>query len=125
MIRATSPKIVAVLPASILGSDGAATQSMPDKENGRYALSPASDGVVRFDTRTGAVSTCSHRGAGRACYSIPDERAALDAEIGRLQTENDKVRAELEKLKARLGAGAPADGQSGGGLAKVALAERQ
>jgi hypothetical protein len=111
MIRATSPKFVAVLAASILGAGGAAAQSMPDKENGRYALSPASDGVIRLDTRTGAVSTCSNSGAGWACYSIPDERAALDAEIGRLQTENDKVKAELEKLKAQLAAAAPTDGK--------------
>jgi len=111
MIRATSPKFVAVLAISILGAGGAAAQSMPDKENGRYALSPTADGVIRLDTRTGAVSTCNNSGAGWACYSIPDERAALDAEIGRLQTENEKVKAELEKLKAQLAAAAPTDGK--------------
>ena len=111
MIRATSPKFVAVLAVSILGAGGAAAQSMPDKENGRYALSPTTDGVIRLDTRTGAVSTCSNSSAGWACYSIPDERAALDAEIGRLQAENEKLKAELEKLKAQLAAAAPTDGK--------------
>jgi hypothetical protein len=68
---------------------------MPDSENGRYALSPVGDGVIRLDTRTGAVSTCSNTGTGWACYAVPDERAALDAEIGRLQADNEKLKAEL------------------------------
>jgi hypothetical protein len=79
-----------------LGGEGAvAAQAMPDSENGRYALSPVADGVIRLDTRTGAVSTCSNTGAGWACYAVPDERAALDAEIGRLQADNEKLKAEL------------------------------
>src|SRR6267378_6192887 len=70
-------------------------QSMPDSENGRYALSPVADGVLRLDTRTGTVSTCNNTGAGWACYAVPDERAALDAEIGRLQADNEKLKTEL------------------------------
>ena len=84
------------------GGIGGAAESMPDSENGRYTLSPVADGVVRLDTRTGAVSTCSNAGAGWACYSVPDERAALDAEIGRLQADNEKSKTELEKSKADL-----------------------
>ena len=68
---------------------------MPDTENGRYALSPVADGVIRLDTRTGAVSTCTNTGTGWACYAVPDERAALDAEIGRLQADNEKLKAQL------------------------------
>jgi hypothetical protein len=68
---------------------------MPDSENGRYTLSPVADGVVRLDTRTGTVSTCNNSGIGWACYAVPDERAALDAEIGRLQADNEKLKAEL------------------------------
>ncbi|HEX9471184.1 MAG TPA: hypothetical protein VF957_16750 [Bradyrhizobium sp.] len=68
---------------------------MPDTENGRYALSTVTDGVVRLDTRTGTVSTCSNNGNGWACYAVPDERAALDAEIGRLQADNEKLKAQL------------------------------
>src|ERR1035441_7468238 len=79
-----------------LGGIGAAVaQSTPDTENGRYALSPVADGVLRLDTRTGAVSTCTNTGTGWACYMVPDERAALDAEIGRLQADNEKLKAEI------------------------------
>ncbi len=111
MIRATSPRFAIVLSLLILGAGGAPAQSMPDNENGRYALSPTADGVIRLDTRTGAVSTCNNSGAGWACYSMPDERAALDAEIGRLQADNEKIKAELEKIKAQLAAAAPTDGK--------------
>ena len=89
------------------GLINAAAQSMPDAENGRYALSPVPDGVLRLDTRTGAVSTCSNPGTGWACYTVPDERGALDAEIGRLQADNEKSKAELETLKAELAAREP------------------
>jgi hypothetical protein len=101
MSIATSPsKFSATIAAAALilgfGGIGAAmAQSMPDTENGRYALSPLGDGVARLDTRTGAVSTCSNSGAGWACYTVPDERAALDAEIGRLQADNEKLKAQL------------------------------
>jgi hypothetical protein len=73
----------------------AAAQPLPDAENGRYALSPVADGVIRLDTRTGAVSTCTNTGNGWACYVVPDERAALDAEIGRLQDDNEKLKTQL------------------------------
>jgi hypothetical protein len=79
-----------------LGGMGAgAAQPMPDAENGRYALSPVADGAIRLDTRTGAVSTCTNTGNGWACYVMPDERAAMDAEIGRLQDDNEKLKAQL------------------------------
>ena len=101
MMTVTSPSnfsisIAAAAFVFCVGGIGAATaQSMPDKENGRYALAPVADGVIRLDTRTGTVSTCTNSGAGWACYAVPDERAALDAEIGRLQADNEKLKAEL------------------------------
>ncbi|MFH1342804.1 MAG: hypothetical protein ABIL01_16625 [Pseudomonadota bacterium] len=68
---------------------------MPDGEKGRYSMSTVGTSVIRLDTRTGAVSTCSNSGAGWACYAVPDEREALDAEIGRLQADNERLKAEL------------------------------
>jgi hypothetical protein len=109
MSRVTSPlKFTIAVAALILGgTGGAAAQPMPDGENGRYALSPVADGVIRLDRRTGAVSTCSNSGAGWACYAVPDERAALDAEIGRLQADNERFKTELEHLKVELAERAP------------------
>ena len=101
MMTATSPSkfstaIAAAAALVCLGGIGAAdADSMPDTENGRYALSPVTDGVIRLDTRTGAVSTCTNSGNGWACYAVPDERAALDAEIGRLEADNERLKTEL------------------------------
>jgi hypothetical protein len=101
MITATSPSkfsssLAAAALIAYLGGIGAAgAQSISDTEIGRYALSPIADGVIRLDTRSGAVSTCSNTGNGWACYAVPDERAALDAEIGRLQADNEELKAQL------------------------------
>ncbi len=75
-------------------------QSMPDTENGRYALAPVADGVLRLDTRTGSMSTCNNQRVGWACYVMPDERAALDEEIGRLQNDNQKLKAQLAERES-------------------------
>ena len=109
MSTATSPLkfTIAVAALTLGGMSGVAAQSMPDGEKGRYALSPVADGVIRLDTRTGAVSICTDVGTGWACYAVPDERAALDAEIGRLQADNERSKTELEKLKAELAAREP------------------
>src|SRR5712672_3090622 len=109
MSKATSPSklstsVSAAVVAFFFGGAGAVlAQSMPGTENGRYALSPIADGVLRLDTRTGAVSTCNSSGAGWACYAVPDERGALDAEIGRLQADNEKLRAQLAERDAVAG----------------------
>jgi hypothetical protein len=97
MTIATLPRIQGLLVAAALAfAVGAVSaQPMPDAENGRYALSPIADGVLRLDTRTGAVSTCNNSGTGWACYAVPDERAALDAEIGRLEADNEKLKGQL------------------------------
>jgi hypothetical protein len=93
----SKPIVLAAVTALLaVAGQTALAQSQPDTENGRYALAPNPDGVVlRLDTRTGAVSICSNAGAGWACYAAPDERAALDAEIGRLQADNEKLKGQL------------------------------
>jgi hypothetical protein len=72
-----------------------AQTALPDGENGRYSFNPVADGVLRLDTRTGQVSQCSRSDAGWACKVVPDERAALEAEITRLQGENVALKKEL------------------------------
>jgi hypothetical protein len=96
----------AVLVVCLAGA-GSAVAGMPESENGRYTLSTTPDGALRLDTRTGAVSTCSNSGAGWACYTVPDERAAMDVEIGRLQADVDRLQAENERLKADLSSREP------------------
>src|SRR4051812_22987860 len=82
-------RVGAVLMAGIVR---ATAEALPDIENARYSLSPIAEGFIRLDTRTGTVSTCTYKGFGWACYVLPDEPAALDTEIGRLQRDNDKLK---------------------------------
>jgi hypothetical protein len=109
-MRSATSSTTSWLPATVVAAVLAvsagivAAQSAPDSENGRYTMTPIPEGVLRLDTRTGTVSTCSNNGNGWACYAVPDERSALDAEIGRLQTE-------LEKLKGQLAAGPTVSGK--------------
>jgi len=77
----------------------AGAQSTPDPENGRYTFTPTADGVLRLDTRTGSLASCHNRVAGWSCYAVPDERAALDAEIGKLQRENTQLKGDLARFK--------------------------
>ena len=68
---------------------------MPDSENGRFTFSQSGADVLRLDGRTGQVSLCSKREVGWSCMTVPDERAALEAEISRLQRENVVLKREL------------------------------
>ena len=68
---------------------------MPGSEDNRYTFNRVEDGYLRLDGRTGQVSICARRPAGWACETVPDERAALEAEISRLQAENAAVKKEL------------------------------
>jgi hypothetical protein len=99
MIPATSTSyfstIIALGALCFTGIGPAKAESMPDTENGRYALQRSGDSVIRLDTRTGTVSTCSNSPSGWACYMAPDERKAMDEEIGRLQADNQKLRDQL------------------------------
>lgn len=102
----TTSWLAALALAALIAISGGlvAAQSAPDSENGRYSMTPIPEGVLRLDTRTGTISTCTKNGTGWACYAVPDERAAFDVEIGRLQ-------AEVEKLKGQLAAGPTVSGK--------------
>jgi hypothetical protein len=102
----TLPKsslVLAIVVCGFAGVGNAAAEPMPDTENGRYTFSPAGDGMIRLDTRTGTVSNCNNSPAGWACYAVPDERTAMDAEIGRLQAENEKLKAQLASRDGTVG----------------------
>jgi hypothetical protein len=95
---------------AMLGASPVRAQATPDSDGGRYKFSQMSDGsMMRLDTRTGSVSNCARRDtSGWACYTVPDERDALDAEIGRLQADNARLKDELAK-RDRADASANAD----------------
>ena len=67
----------------------------PDTENGRYSFNQVPEGLLRLDGRTGQVSLCGKRAVGWSCQTVPDERSALEFEIGRLQGETAALKKEL------------------------------
>lgn len=88
--------------AFIIAGLGLAVASMawgqtaePQSDDKRYTFNRVDEGYLRLDGRTGEVSICAQRPAGWACQAVPDERAALEAEIARLQAENAAVKKEL------------------------------
>ncbi len=85
---------VVAVAATLMPGHEASAQAVPDTENGRYTLSPVTDGFLRLDTRNGVVSICINK-SGWTCRLVADERAALDTEIGRLQADNKKLREQL------------------------------
>ena len=80
----------------------AAAQS-PDPDDKRFTLHKVDDGYLRLDGRSGAVSLCTRPDSGWVCRAVPDERTALESEIGRLAAEN----AELKRTLLDRGASLP------------------
>src|SRR5262245_3568014 len=102
-----TPLFVVVL-ALVAGAAQAQTAT-PDSENGRFTFNQTQDGLLRLDTRTGQVSVCSKGTVGWACQTVPDERAALETEIGRLQNENATLKKEMIARGLPLPGGLKAD----------------
>jgi hypothetical protein len=65
----------------------------------RFSFVPADGGYLRLDSMSGQVSFCDQRTAGWACQLVPDDRAALDAEIGRLQAEVGRLKAGVAQAE--------------------------
>jgi hypothetical protein len=72
-----------------------AQSAPPESDEARYSFGRVDDGYLRLDGRTGQVSICTRRPVGWACQAVPDERAALEAEIVRLQRDNAALKKEF------------------------------
>lgn len=64
-------------------------------EEQRYSFYRIQDKFLRLDSLTGQVTQCGWGTTGWSCTALPDERAALDAEIARLQSENAALKKAL------------------------------
>jgi hypothetical protein len=88
--------LVLIVAACALTAPAARAQStQPDNEDARFTFHRVEDGYLRLDGRSGQVSVCSRRAAGWLCQAVPDERAALEGEIARLQADNAALKKEL------------------------------
>lgn len=78
---------------AVAGLTGAVAQTAePD-----FTMQPVEGGLMKLDTRSGAMSFCSNRAGAWTCAVVPEDRAAYEAEITRLHARI----AALEKSGAR------------------------
>lgn len=73
-----------------------ADNALATSENNRFQMTPAANGFLRLDTRTGTVSLCTISNAAAAnafpeCRAAADDRAVLMAEIDRLVKRNSEL----------------------------------
>lgn len=68
---------------------------VPSAEDSRYSFHRMGDNFMRLDSRTGQLAQCGWGPAGWSCKMAPDERTALESEIGRLQQENATLKKSL------------------------------
>lgn len=73
-------------------------------EIGRYTMSPADDGFVRLDTKTGVMALCRREDSGDwACKDMADGQRKLRDELHRLEQENSALKDEIRGLEETLG----------------------
>ena len=80
---------------ALLCSPASAQGMQPENEDSRFTFFRAEGGFLRLDGRTGQVSICTRRPAGWLCQALPEERAAFEAEIARLQGDNAALKKEV------------------------------
>ena len=94
MVRSRLLTMVVIV-SSALAAGAVAQPSSPESGDARFSFHRADDGYLRLDGRSGQVSLCNRRASGWQCQMVPDERAALEAEISRLQGDNAALKKEL------------------------------
>jgi hypothetical protein len=87
--------LLAAMVAGALIAPAAHAEGSDTEDTARYQFNQVDDGYLRLDLKSGQVSMCGRRTAGWACLAIPDDRAALDGEIARLQAENAALKKTL------------------------------
>ncbi len=91
-MKAKAAILAASLSVMLAGSASAQPPVTPN-DAWRYKLQKVDGGFLRLDAQTGQVSFCREREAHWTCETVADDRAALEAEIKRL---NDRI-AALER----------------------------
>ncbi|WP_421914492.1 hypothetical protein [Mesorhizobium sp.] len=99
-----------LIPAALVSLVAASAYS---EEADRYRLEKSTNGYVRMDTQTGAMSICEETSGQLVCKVATDERAAYQDEIDRLQTSMKALDERVTKLEnspsARLESNLPSE----------------
>ncbi|MCU0832100.1 MAG: hypothetical protein MUC58_11420 [Rhizobiaceae bacterium] len=81
MANAHRLTVVATLAAGTLFGSGMALA----ETQGRYVLERTQSGIIRMDTQTGAISTCTEQTGELICRMAADDRDAYEADIAALE----------------------------------------
>jgi cell shape-determining protein MreC len=84
----------------LTGSTGLAAEI-----SSRYVLEKVEQGFLRLDSETGAMALCSAKAGVWECQPVKDQGLDHMAELARLKTENQQLKArlaELEKSRVQL-----------------------
>jgi hypothetical protein len=99
LLMVICPAAGATASAQDTATPPAAAQTAPGQtapgNDGRYSFHRSGDGFIRLDSRTGQVAQCGWSSTGWACKLVPDERVALESEIGRLERDNAELKKSL------------------------------
>ncbi|RJT38829.1 hypothetical protein D3227_16385 [Mesorhizobium waimense] len=90
-----------LIPAALVSLIAASAWS---EETDRYKLEKSTNGYVRMDTQTGAMSICEERAGQLVCKMAADERAAFQDEVDRLQTSMKAMDERVTRLENSLSA---------------------
>ena len=124
MIR-MRPLALAVAGTALMCGPAAPQSGQPEGEDSRFSFFHADGGYLRLDGRTGQVSLCTRRPAGWLCQAVPEERAALEAEIARLQGQNAALKKEVLAHDLPLPGGIAGDAPPAGGSGLPPGADRE
>lgn len=67
---------------------------------GRYRFNRVANGFLRLDNETGQIAYCSTQTTSWGCETVPENRAALEIEIGELRKEVDDLKKQIAALQA-------------------------
>jgi hypothetical protein len=92
-----APALPAPPPAA---SSQAKTPDRPaDDAGNRFNFVHVDDGFLRFDLKTGHVAYCNRHSDGWNCQAVPENRSALEREVGRLKDEVAALKRQVDSLR--------------------------
>ena len=75
---------------------------------GRYSVLPSSDGFIRVDTATGAVSHCGKRDGAWYCDVLIEDRGLIERRLDALASQVAALTEQIAALAGRIEAPKPA-----------------
>ncbi len=115
----TKQTVMAVIGAVIIASAGvsvftpSAAVEPRSADEGRYSMKEVDGSIIRLDTVTGTMSTCTRKNESWECEAIPDSQKSLRDELNRLRTQNAELKAEIKRMEDVFGLSGPSQDRQG------------